>query len=452
MIVQPTAKNYFVAFLQGLGLPVTDQNLRALYGVATLEGWNNRYNPLNVIQPEPGSAAFNSVGVQSYADFDSGVKGAVTLFEGSHWDGVRAALAKGNDGQGVLAAFKAAYTWDPGVQFSMGSLSDGNIKIGGAPGDGQTPTGSYNPGSGASTDSAGAGGGGSQKPNYRAVDGLGDLLTSVPELNKLLQQAQANDWSTQRFLNAVENSDWYQNHSATARAEIIQRANDPASWQSSLRATTFSIMSLEHQLGMSLTPDENHAIAVHALLSGNSGNQQWLTDRISHHEDYSNLKNLNNLQGQMAGTTAQLQQLAADYGVRWTPAQFAQHAQDIVDGTTTIDTFQRRMVDWAMSAFPGWSKQLQEGRTLAQVADPYVQSMSQILEMNPSQLDTYTPMIRQALQGSRDKSGDWNPTSLIDFERQLRSDPRYWKTQGAVDTVSSALIKMGQDFGFGPEG
>jgi hypothetical protein len=150
--VAPTEQNYFTAFLRGLGAPVTQSNLDALYGVAQLEGINDRYNPLNVIQPEPGSTPYNSVGVQQYADFDTGVEGAVTLFQGPHWAGVRAALARGNDTRGVLDAFKAAYTWDPGVQFPTGQPSWGNRLVGPQPGNSSgLPSGSTSSATGSAT-------------------------------------------------------------------------------------------------------------------------------------------------------------------------------------------------------------------------------------------------------------------------------------------------------------
>lgn len=285
------------------------------------------------------------------------------------------------------------------------------------------------------------------------VDGLHSLLEQVPELRRILNEALAGGWGIARFTNEIENSPWWKSHSTTARSVLATKANDPATYQQDLNTAIQTINNTARQLGMTdLSTQQIQAIATSALLSGNGANTQWLTQQISRREDYSNLGNLDNLQGQMAGTVSQLQQLAGQYGVKWTPPQYALHAQNVLDGTTTMDTYQQRARDWAKSAFPGWSKQLDEGQTLSQLADPYMQSMSQILEMSPSRLDLYTPMIREALQGSRQKDGDWSPTSLIDFERQLRNDPRYWKTNGAIDTVSSAVLKLGQDWGFGPEG
>jgi hypothetical protein len=110
----PTGANFFHDFLAGLGIQDSPGAEAALESVRHYEGPNSRYNPLNVIQPEPGSTNFNSVGVQSYANYDTGVQGSVTLFEGSHWAGVRQALAGGNEQQ-ILGAFDSAYTWSPGT-------------------------------------------------------------------------------------------------------------------------------------------------------------------------------------------------------------------------------------------------------------------------------------------------------------------------------------------------
>lgn len=290
--------------------------------------------------------------------------------------------------------------------------------------------------------------------DYQAVDSLGKLLGQIPALRHLVDEAQAGDWSVAKFQNAVEDSAWWKNHSQTARAVIIQRANDPASWQQTLTNTESSIAALGRQLGMSLTPEQVAGIARNALLTGNDGNQQWITSAISDKEDYSGAKNLNHLQGGMAATAQQLQQMAADYGFNWTAAQVAQHAQDVLDGTTTIDTYRQRLMSWAESTFPGLAKQIQGGTTVKDLASPYVSSMSNLLEIDPGKLDVYNPMIRQALQGTTppgSKDGQVS-TPLWKFEQQVRQDPRWAQTQNAHDTMSSALVRIGADFGFGPQG
>jgi hypothetical protein len=308
-------------------------------------------------------------------------------------------------------------------------------------------------------DAAGSGGGGATKSSgmtmadYASVDNLGDLLKQIPELRQLVNQAQKAGWSATEFENQVQNSHWWRNHSESARNSIIQRINDPSTWAQNVQKTINSIRQLSHQLGMPLSRDEAHGIAIHALMTGNFSNQQFLTGAISNHEDYGHLKNLNGLQGGMAATALQLKQMASDYGMNWTPAQIAERAQNVIDGTTTIDTYQNDLIGWAKSAFPGLAKQIDGGQTVRQLADPYVQSMSALLEIDPGTLSVYTPKIRQAMQGYQDPhTKERAPLSLSDFETQVRQDPRWQYTQNAKDTMSTALLKIGADFGFGPTG
>ncbi len=112
-----TSRAFFVAMLHGLKAPVTQANLDALYAVENREGDNDRFNPLNVVAPQPGSSAYNSIGVQRYANLRTGVHGTVTLLSNAHWTGVRAALRAGRSTAAVLAAFGSAYTWDSAITF-----------------------------------------------------------------------------------------------------------------------------------------------------------------------------------------------------------------------------------------------------------------------------------------------------------------------------------------------
>ena len=118
-----TSRAFFIAILRGLKAPTTQANLDGLYAVENREGDNDRFNPLNVVQREPGSSSYNSIGVQRYANFRTGVDGTVTLLSNPHWVGVRAALRGGHSTAAVLAAFGAAYTWDSAITFSAGQAA-----------------------------------------------------------------------------------------------------------------------------------------------------------------------------------------------------------------------------------------------------------------------------------------------------------------------------------------
>lgn len=305
--------------------------------------------------------------------------------------------------------------------------------------------------SGGEGPSGGGGGDTVSKQDYQAVDSLGSLLNSVPALRKLVNQAMNQGWSISKFQNEVEDSAWWKNHSDTARQVLIQQANDPAAYRQSLQQTEFTIRHLSDQLGMDLDAGQVQNIARTALLSGNTGNNDWLTAQIGKREDYSDLgqKGLNSLTGGMAATVQQLQQIAGSYGLNWNPAQLAGHAKAVLTGATTIDTFRQRAVDFAKSAFPSFAKQLDEGQTMSDIASPYVQSASQLLEMDPSKFDLYNPLIRKGLQGTSAKPGE-PPSSMPiwQFENMVRNDPRWQFTDNARQSMASMALQLGQAWGF----
>jgi hypothetical protein len=87
------------------------------------------------------------------------------------------------------------------------------------------------------------------KDDYAGIDSLGSLLEAIPELRHLVDKAVSESWTASKFQNAIEDSGWWKNHSSTARQVIIQRANDPKSFNQSLNNATNSVTSLADQLG-----------------------------------------------------------------------------------------------------------------------------------------------------------------------------------------------------------
>lgn len=286
----------------------------------------------------------------------------------------------------------------------------------------------------------------------RRAGDLGAALTHIPELRQLLHQAEKQDWAPGKFENAVQGSDWYQTHSATARSVIAQKFSDPATYQQQVNQGRRAVREIADQNGWDLSHHQVHAIANYAMLSGNTADQNWLTAAIGRKQDYTGLHSTDNLQGGMAATVDQLQQLAAQYGVTPSAATTASRADKILMGHQTLDTYKQDFIDTAKSMFPGITSQLDQGMTVADMASPYIDKMSSLLELNPSQLDVRTPMIRKALQGTQQVvAGNAKVPSvqpLWAFEQQVRADPRWAHTDNAHQQTASMLTSLGQQWGF----
>ncbi len=70
------------------------------------------------------------------------------------------------------------------------------------------------------------------------------------------------------------------------------------------------------------------------------------------------------------------------------------------------------------------------------IAQPYIESMGRLLEVNPQDIDLNDPKIRQALS-ARNKDGQVGPKTVWEFENDLRKDPRWMQTNNARESMMS---------------
>ena len=84
---------------------------------------------------------------------------------------------------------------------------------------------------------------------------------------------------------------------------------------------------------------------------------------------------------------------------------------------------------------------LGQGYNLDQVFAPYRQTMANVLEINPDEIDLNDQTLRSAIS---DK-GDMN---IYDFKKTLKRDNRWQYTESAKQEVSDMTLKILRDFGF----
>jgi hypothetical protein len=84
---------------------------------------------------------------------------------------------------------------------------------------------------------------------------------------------------------------------------------------------------------------------------------------------------------------------------------------------------------------------LDEGLDLANVFQPYRSQMAALLEVTPDAISLDDPLLRSAY-------GPDKETSLYDFKRAVRKDPRWQYTDNAREDVSNVALQVLRDFGF----
>jgi hypothetical protein len=122
--------------------------------------------------------------------------------------------------------------------------------------------------------------------------------------------------------------------------------------------------------------------------------------------------------------------------------------KNIVSGVGTQQDVKNELMKLAKAQFPQWTAQIDGGQTVQDIAAPYMQSMSQILELPSGSVNLFDPTIKKALNYTNPGSLQKEAKPLWQFENELRADPRWTKTKNAQDNLFQVGHQVLADFGF----
>ena len=267
------------------------------------------------------------------------------------------------------------------------------------------------------------------------------FFNSDPELKALLNKAVSGNWTPQQFVAKLQATKWFKTHGEAARQTIALRTSDPATYKQRLTAASTQVGQVATRLGAVLPYGVNTQISKMALELG------WSEDQIRNALSKYVTANKDGLySGNAAQAQLQIRELASDYGYSLSTAQSGNWVKGMVMGSVTIEQVKQQIMQDAMSRFPALKDRLAAGETLEQIAAPYKDSYSKILEVNPETIALRDPLLQRALS-TKDKKGKPAVATVWQFEEDLRKDPRWLQTNNARDQLVGNTRKVLSDMG-----
>ncbi len=271
------------------------------------------------------------------------------------------------------------------------------------------------------------------------------LLNSNPELKKLFKDAVSGTWSADKFQAKLRNTTWWKTHSKSERDYLIELKSDPASARQTLGAAQTKAIQLAKQMGLTGT----------ALSKANIGNWAYLIAAKGYNDQQiralmgQKLVISSSSHGGEAGEAwDELSSYAYSMGVKFADSWMAERVKKVIGGTSTAQDVKTELATLAKAQFPQWTAQIDGGQTVQDIASPYMQSMSQILELPSGSINLFDPTIKKALVYTNPASLQKEAKPLWQFENELRSDPRWTKTKNAQDSLFQVGHQVLADFGF----
>lgn len=269
------------------------------------------------------------------------------------------------------------------------------------------------------------------------------LLDSNSELKKLFNKASKGQWTTEKFQAELRDTKWWKTHSASEREFLTLKFGDPKSAKQKMDQAYVKVRQMAAQLGLVETPallKKMNAWAYNVVAKGWDEGQ--LRNEVGKYVYFDKA-----LQGEGGEVQMKLKDLAYDMGVTMSSSWYAQNSRNVIRGLATVQDYEDAIRKQAKALYPQFAKQIDAGQTVAEIASPYVQSMQQILEVPGGSISVQDKTIKSALQNKNKTTGQTEVMPLWQFETQLRSDPRWKKTQNAQNSMMQVAHQVLSDFG-----
>lgn len=271
------------------------------------------------------------------------------------------------------------------------------------------------------------------------------LLAAYPELKRLFDKAIDKGWDQATFQAKLQDTQFWKTHSQSERDYIELGYTDKATADQKYQQASLHARQLGEQLGITASKTQKQlATAAYNIVA-----KGWTDEQVRNYLGaYVYFDTSHGFQpgGEGQNVSDQIVQYSYQMGVKNAGHWYGDWARKIIRGLATVDDAKSAIQRQAIAMYPQYTKQLQSGSTVQDLAQPYIQSMQNILELNPGSITMFDNTIKKAM-GFKDSQGKAASMPIWQFENQLREDPRWKQTKNAQDSLMSVAHGVLQDFG-----
>ena len=255
----------------------------------------------------------------------------------------------------------------------------------------------------------------------------------TPTPNELDQIKQGIDWLER--LNAV------QEEARMLQADPRRRAD----WNRAQELERSNVREIANSVGVELSEEDVKAIALDARLNGLT--EQEIRERMNPFLQAA-IAGGADLAGRAAEFEREILQWSRRNGLQLTGQTLAKYVQAGVEGRSTMDDVKNDLRrTYLLGQYPAWSDRIEQGFDPADIAQPYIERMSRLLEIDEQQIDLNDQLLQRGMQ-SIGQDGKPRVMPLYEFEQEIRKDPRWEFTENAYDVYSRVGTNLLRTFGF----
>jgi len=264
----------------------------------------------------------------------------------------------------------------------------------------------------------------------------------------------------------IQGTLWYKNQTDKQRAFVYAKETNPGQFAADLQLNASNIVKQFMGNGIQITAAQAIDYAQQMMQSAiidSSGkviryDQEFLNKIMANSIDFSKKstiggKQIYNLTGKLETVANELYKRAYDYGFDSSMSNerfagwFENSVKGLIAGTLNAEDIDNELQKQAMSMFPGLTNQLSQGQTLRAAADPWLNAISGVWEVDASTLDLNNPFVQRALNYT-DEKGNVTTMNLYDTKKMARRSPNSDFTSWAKEEKTGIANTILRDFGY----
>lgn len=243
----------------------------------------------------------------------------------------------------------------------------------------------------------------------------------------------------------MDETDWYKERTSSQEKAALQRVQFPEDYKAAVEILKTGIRDTFDNLGIEYTDTDLNEIANEAKLNG------WTNDQIKQNvvpKIEQQISAGKNLRGEAGNFQTDLMRWAKTNGIALTNEAAAAFISRGATGAQSLEDAKQELRDtYLVGAYPAWADKIKEGYDPSVLAAPYKTTAENLLELGENQLGMNDQLMQKAMQGV---GADGKPAvvPIWEFEKQVRADPRWQKTDNAYKTYTDVGTDILRMFGF----
>jgi len=248
---------------------------------------------------------------------------------------------------------------------------------------------------------------------------------------------------------------------------ISLKATNPGQFAADLELNASKIVKQYASLGLTITADQAIEYAQNAMKQViiKDGkvvrfDQDYLNKLMADSIKFTKTGNIDGrvtytgLAGKLETMASELYQRAWNYGFPQTMSNegfsnwFEGSMKGLVAGTMNPEDVDNLLQERAKSFAPGLAKFIDQGQTLREAADPWLNAIAMTWEVDPDSVDLNNDYVQRAIN-SQDEKGNITTLNIYDTKKLARRNKEMFdRTQQAKEEKTGIAQAILRDFGF----